>query len=525
MTTTAGRQTSALLALRWRMVRHPGVRAGLVLVLVAALVVLVLGALVAAGVPLGPKVDSTDPWQGLRPGGPPPDRTDEIALLLPTAMMAFLLTSILGPVVAGGAYELLPTSTLVAFPVRTRTLVRASLLLSPLNIAWFLQLVLLVAATGYAIRGPAAPVLPVLVLLAFALAATTTGHAVAWVLAGVRRTRAGRVATRAALVLAVLATLWVVRTDRVTDLLDSSPTVRVLAAQLLAAQGAPAGTWLPTVVGLLALAVLGYLAAVATAGWTTRRPGDRGSDPRTSAPLPRRSAPRSAYGALLAVDRASVWRSPPLRRGLLVLAVLPAAAGALAGLSWTSMTLLPPLVASGAVLLFGVNAMCLDGSGAVWVSTLPHDPALVLRAKRRVVLEVAALAVALVVVACAWRANAAPTPAQLAAVLGCAVSCTLLVTSTALHLSVSRPHRADLQGPRDTPAPPGSMALYSLRLAATTTFLGLLFAALSLTGDPVPPVLLALGLVLWSAWSWRRTAARWRDPVARGRVIATVAAG
>lgn len=521
----AGRQTAALVSLRWRMVRRPGVRVGLVLVLLAAVVAVVLVALVAAGVPLGPKVDSADLWQGLQPGAPPPDRTGEIAVLLPTVMVAFLLTSILGPVVAGGAYELLPSSTLVAYPVRARTLVRGSLLLSPLNLAWFLQLLLLVAATGYAIRGPAAPLLPVLVVLSFVLAATTTGHAVAWVLAGVRRTRTGRVAARTALVLAVLATLWVVRTGRVTDVLDASPTVRVLVAQVNAAQGAPVGTWLPTVAGLLVVAGLGYLATVVAAGWALRRSGDGGADPRTAAPLPRRQAPRSAYHALLAVDRASVWRSPPLRRGLIVLAVLPAAAGALANLSWTSMTLLPPLVASGAVLLFGVNALCLDGSGAVWVSTLPHDPALVLRAKRRVVLEVAAICVGVVVVASAWRSSTAPTTAQLVAVLACAASCTMLVTSTAMHLSVTRPHPADLQGPRDTPAPPGSMALYSLRLAATTTCLGMLFAASGLTGDPLPPLLLALGLGLWSAWSWRRTAARWRDPVVRARVVEAVAAG
>jgi hypothetical protein len=47
---------------------------------------------------------------------------------------------------------------------------------------------------------------------------------------------------------------------------------------------------------------------------------------------------------LLAIDRASVWRSPPLRRGLLVLAVLPVTAAVIASLPWSSIALLPPLL-------------------------------------------------------------------------------------------------------------------------------------------------------------------------------------
>jgi hypothetical protein len=516
-------QVLSLLALRWRMVRSPAVRTGLVLLVVFAVGLLLLGALTASAVPLGPKVDSADPLQGLG-RGLPPDRTDEIAILIPSALLLLLVTSVIGPVAAGGAYELFPFGSLVAFPVTPRTQARVSLLLSPLNVAWYLQLLLLSVATAYAIRGPYGPGLPLLVLLAFVLLATAVGHCVAWLLVGVRRRRRGRVATRVLLGVAAVVGIWVVWSGRLTDVLDGSPTRRVVAAQAAAARGEVAA-WLPLTVGLLLAAGACYLLAGTVAGWAMRRPGDHGADGRTTSPLRRRALPASPYRALLAVDRASVWRSVPLRRGIWVMAALPTAAGLLAGLSWPSITLLPPLVASGAVLLFGVNALALDGSGATWLATLPHDPGLVLRAKRRVVLEVTGAAVAIVVVACSVRAPAPPTPAEVVAVLASATCCAALVTTTALHLSVTRPHRAELQGARDTPAPPGSMALYSLRLAGVTTLLGLLFAASAQRQDAVTAVVLGIGLLAWSAWSWRRTRRRWADPAVRSRIVATVSSG
>lgn len=516
-------QVPTLVALRWRMVRRPSVRCGLVLLLAVGLGLLVLTALAASAVPLGAQVDSTDPLQGLG-NGLPPDRTGEVAVLLPSAMVLFLITSAIGPIAAGGAYELFPATSLVAFPVTPRTQARVSLLLSPLNVAWYLQLLLLVAATAYAVRGPQAPWLPLLVLLAYVLACTAVGHLLAWLSVGVRRRRSGRVLTRALLAAAALALLWVVWSGRITDLLDASPTVRVLGALFAAANGTVAG-WLPLTAGLLVAAVAGAVASGVAAAWAMRRPGDRGAEGGTTAPLPRRHLPASPYRALLAVDRAGVWRSVPLRRGIWVMSALPTAAGLLAGLSWSSIALLPPLVASGAVLLFGVNALALDGSGATWLATLPHDPALALRAKRRVVLEVTGGAVAVVVIACSVRAPGAPSLPEALAVLASAVSCAALVTSTALHLSVTRPHRAELQGSRDTPAPPGSMALYSLRLAGTTTLIGLLFAAGAQRQDVITPVVLATGLLAWSAWSWSRTRRQWADPAVRAAVVATVSAG
>ncbi|HEY7857146.1 MAG TPA: hypothetical protein VIC82_01485 [Candidatus Nanopelagicales bacterium] len=515
-------QSRALLALRWRMVRRPGVRVGMLLLLLLALAVLVLGALAAAAVPLDLAVLAGTP--GAAELGNMADPTGEVAVLLPTAMLAFLATSMIGPIAAGGSYELLPASQLVAFPVRPRTAVRLSLLLTPLNIAWYLQLVLLTWATAYAIRGPYAPGLPLLVLFSYVLACTGIGQSLAWLVVGFRKRVAGRVVTRLVMVALVVAVVVIAREDLVPGLLDSSPTVKVLGAMLGAAVGQP-GVWVGRTVIMVLAAAAGYALTVRAAGWALRRPGDRGSDAHASAPLTRRELRRTPYAQLLSIDRASIWRSAPLRRGLFVLGGLPAAAGLIAGLSWQSIALLPPLVASGAALLFGVNVFCLDGPGSVWIATLPGYPSLALRAKRRMVLEVSGAAVLVVVVLCGLRAGRAPTVTELVCVLGSSVGCVALVSAISMRLSVTRPHRADLQGPRDTPAPPGSMALYSLRLATLTTLLGVLFSLASYSNSIVAPVLITVGTVLFATWSMRRTEREWSRPETRARVVSTVSAG
>lgn len=515
-------QVRALLALRWRMMRARPLRVALAVAGLVALVLVVGAVLAAASVPLGRT--TTAGIGAVDLGGAPLDRTGEVAALLPSAMLAFALLCLVAPISAGGGYELVPEAELVAYPIRVSTLVRSSLVLAPLNIAWYLQVLILAAATSYSVRGPAGPSLPLVVLLAFMAACTALGQALGWALVGVRRTRTGRWSTWAALAALLGAAAWVLLTGRATALLDSAPTKRVLSAQLRASEGDVAG-FLPVLLVLLAATAVGYLVAVRVAAWALRRPGDLGVDGPLSRPVRRREDPDSVRSALLAVDRASVWRSPPLRRGLLVLAVLPLSAAAVASLPWSSIALLPPLVASGAALLFGVNALSLDAGGAVWVSTLPHDPDLVLRSKARVVVEVVGASVLLVLVGAGLRADGRPDAVDLLSAIGAAVSCTALVVATCLRLSVTRPHRAVLTSARDTPAPPGTMALYSARLAVTTTFVGLLFSAASLGSAWAVPLVLTGAALLWALQSWAGTRRRWADPAVRARAVATVSAG
>ncbi len=517
-------QVTALFALRWRMIRSRRVRIGLIVLAAVSLAFVALAVVSAASVPLGQVASGSFSATDLVTRTGPVDHSGELAALLPSAMLAFGLFCIIAPLSAGGGTELIPEAELVAYPVRVRTLVRLSLVLTPLNIAWYLQVLVLAAVTSYALRGPGGPGLPLGVLVAFMAACTSLGQALGWSLVGVRRTRRGRRGTWILLGTGLLVAAWVIVTDRGAAVLDSAPTRRVLGAQLRAAQADLAGS-APVVLVLVVATVLGYLASVRIASWALRRPGDLGIDGPLARPVVRRDFPTSDAQALRRVDRASVWRSAPLRRGLLVLAVLPVAAALIASLPWSSIALLPPLVASGAALLFGVNALSLDGSGALWIATLPHDPELVLRSKARVVTEVVGGSVLLVLGGASLRAAEAPTLQDLICVVGASLGCTAVVVAICLRLSITRPHRADLRGPRDTPAPPGTMAIYSARLAGTTTFIGLLFSASTLGAVPVVPVALTLGLLFWAAWSWTRTLRMWSQMSVRTHVVTTVATG
>jgi hypothetical protein len=117
-----------------------------------------------------------------------------------------------------------------------------------------------------------------------------------------------------------------------------------------------------------------------------------------------------------------------------VLGVLPGAVSALAGLEWASLVMLPGLVAAGAGLLFGVNAFCLDGTGALWLASLPGDNRVLFRAKAQVVAEVCIVAVVIAVVAGAPRAGRAPTTSEVVALLGCTVVSVARVVATSMRL-------------------------------------------------------------------------------------------
>ena len=65
------------------------------------------------------------------------------------------LLAVLAPLVAGGGNELFPTEQLAAYPITARTQYLASLVLTPLNLAWTTQLVALVGLTAY-VSGPSA---------------------------------------------------------------------------------------------------------------------------------------------------------------------------------------------------------------------------------------------------------------------------------------------------------------------------------------------------------------------------------
>jgi hypothetical protein len=344
----------------------------------------------------------------------------------------------------------------------------------------------------------------------------------AWLVIGARQSIAGRRLMWALITVIAVVAIVVVRAHLGYRVLDHAPTRPAVSAVLAGGEHRYAA-WLSGTAALVAV-LLGCLwGGPRVCAWALRRPGDR-SRFRESRTQRRRRPPPTPLGILIRVDRASVWRAAPLRRGLLVLAVLPGVAAAGAALDWESLVMVPALVAAGAGLLYGVNMFCLDASGATWLASLPHPPRLVITAKTIVLTET--IGGSCVMAAIAGSVRAGPLAVvDVTALACCLVSCCAIVVATCLRLSIRRPNRAELRGHRDTPAPPAAMAVYSVRLATITALVGLLFSLAAHQHLWFACLVLASAFVAISGVSIARSFRRWDDPVVRSRVVAAVSNG
>jgi hypothetical protein len=359
--------------------------------------------------------------------------------------------------------------------------------------------------------------------LLFVAACTCTGQALAWVVIGMRRNRRGRVAVHVGLAATAVAAVVVIRTGHGEDVVQSSFGPPVADAVAAGGRGDLAA-WLPVTTILALTTVLALWLGVRACQWSLRRPVDRATEGMTRQ-VRRRRAPLSAYQALVATDRASVWRAPALRRGALVLGVMPGVAAAGVGLPWKSLVFLPGLVAAGGGLLFGFNAFCLDASGAVWLASMPHVPGLVARAKTRVTAEAVLLGAVLAAVLGSVRAVGTPTLTQVMGILSSVIGCSALVVALCLSMSVRKPYRADLIGPRDAVAPPGAMVLSSMKLVFPAALVGGVLEALADDSRWWLPLAIALPVALLSSWSISRSLRKYDDPVRRSRIVQVVSAG
>lgn len=452
-------------------------------------------------------------------GETPRENSGSLLALLPSLCVGFLVLAMTTAVASAGGREIVPREQAVAFPVSTTTDHLGALLLAPLNIAWIAQSWALIAITAYCMgpRGLLAYELPVVLWI---LAATALAQVAGWIAEGVRRGPRGIAIFRTVVVLLALGAGALVVTDNLTPLLDRSPTSHILLA-VLDAQTGRWTSWTSVVATIclmgLAAAVLGALPA----RWALNRPM-REELRLESGRHEARPTPRSDFAMMLRIDRAAVWRSVPLRRGLMVLALMPGAVALAGNLEWKLLTILPGLVASGAALLFGVNTWCLDGRGALWRDSLPVGPRVAFAARTAVLLEVLLSSAAVTLVLAALRAGR-PTASELTAVLCCTVVVAMQVVAAGMRWSIARPFSVDLRSARATPAPPVVMAGYSARLALVTTITGLIFSGLAQLDDVRYALGTAVILLLWSALRLERAAHSWDDPVTRARVISVVA--
>jgi len=453
----------------------------------------------------------------LLPGAGGEGRAFELLLLLPSATAGFLLLAVVSAVASGGGRELLAREPASIHPLSPTTDHLGALLLAPLNISWLLQCWALLGTTAYAL-GPDRVAAAQPVLLAWVLAATAVAQVVAWSLEGVRRTAHGIAVVRLLAAALLGGGLVLQMNGALVPLLDRIPTRPLVVGMLSGWSWRWVATLLVVLAALLVAVVLGAVPAHLAA---RRSPRDemRVETGRYAA----RPAPRSVLAGLVRTDRASVWRAVPMRRGLAVLALGPGVVAVLGDLPWSSLTVLPGLVASGGALLYGVNAWCLDARGALWRESLPV-PAGAVFAARAYVLGEFLLAASLVTVALAATRAGVPSPAELTALVCTLVVVTVQVVAAALRWSAQRPYAVDLRSARATPAPPLTMVGYSTRLAVSTTLTGLVFSAFARLPDWQVAILAAVPFLCWSTARLLRTARAWTDPADRARVVMTVAA-
>jgi hypothetical protein len=94
-----------------------------------------------------------------------------------------------------------------------------------------------------------------------------------------------------------------------------------------------------------------------------------------------------------------------------------------------------------------------------------------------------------------------------------------------MSLSVRRPHRADLNGPRDAVAPPGALALASVRLALPAGLIGVVLEGASQSDVWWVPLVVAAPMVGLAGLWLSRSFTGYRNPLVRSRIVQTVSAG
>lgn len=444
-------------------------------------------------------------------------RALDVLLLMPTAMVGVLVLATVAAVTSGGGRELLPRDQAVAYPVSPTTDHLGALVLAPLNVAWLLQAWLLVGGASYALGWQQAASVQPGVLL-WLVVATATAQAAAWAVEGVRRRRHGVAIVRTSGVALAVAVAALQLAGGFGAVVDRLPTVWVTAGLV----GGFSWRWTLTIAVELALVVVAIALGAVAAHWADRRmPHD---ELRTeTGSFAARPMPGSDLRMLMRLDWASVWRTVPMRRGLMTLAVAPGVVALAAQLPWTSLPVMAALSVAGGALLFGVNAWCLDGRGGLWRASLPVGPGVVF-ASRALVLAVLLLGASGVTVAMGALTAGAPTSAEVTAVVATWVVVVLQVVAASMRWSGLHPYAVDLRSARATPAPPVAMVGYSARLALSTTLTASFFSALAHLPDPRAPLVFAVPFVCWSGCRLVLAYGRWCDPVERARVVTTVAA-
>ena len=301
-----------LLRFRAATVRRPHATAMAALVLLAVTLAASVGPLFVAG------------------AGGPTFLDDHFAAML----AGFLTLAIASAMASGGGRELVPREQAAIHPISHRVEHLGALVLSPLNFAWLLQAWLLLGVTSR-ITGTDGWLAGQVVAATWILCATALAQVLGWLVETVRRTTHGIVVVRGLAVLLATVGVGLQATHRLLPLLESSPT-RLLADSVIRRDGAGMVVLVMVVLGAMAV-----FAGAVPAGIALRRTA-REELKVESGSHPARPLPAGDLAVLRRIDRGSVWRSVPMRRGLVVLALGPGLVALGGGMDWVQVLVRRP---------------------------------------------------------------------------------------------------------------------------------------------------------------------------------------
>lgn len=490
MTTTTVIEVGALLRLRWLMIRRASLRS---LVLAGAL-------LTAAAVLAAPLVAPRFP-SALQ---------IEMATLLVTLLVLFPLLAFMAGMSLGGGAEAVPGSQVTMHPISARAVFVISVILTPLNIAWALQALTILWLASYVGSQFGNPWQGLALAGGYIVAATVLGSALSWFVTGIRSSWLGRRATEGLIVALLTFFGWRLARDGADQVLEALPLSELAVAVLL-----PDPTDLAlSAMGLLLATAIGLAAGFSATRWALTRRDDAG-DRREGRDYRRRPWRKNQLLALLSVDAANVMRSRPVRRGLVLFTIVPGVAALVSAMPWQDLVILPGLVATGAALLFSVNSFSLDGSGSAWLESCPRRPAIAFLSKATIAAGVITIIATGTMTVASARPRSLPEGSTITVLLLAVASAVCVSTAVAMRQSIRRPHKADLRAARDTPAPPVTMTLHSLRLIIPNALVGIAFVAAVRLPSVWPAILVTLLVgatsmlhLLWSARLWLRAESR-----------------
>ncbi|MFV0459495.1 MAG: hypothetical protein ACK5MT_12095 [Actinomycetales bacterium] len=516
---SAGGQVLDLLLLRWSMLGTPA-KIG------AAMAVAVSLAAWPASFALGAAVE-------------PQVRDYHVDELLPGSYVVLCIGLVVASLASSGGREIFPRQQLTAYPVSPAAEHLGALALTGANLAWWIQALGLMFTTGTATAAQLrvspnpgdfqiAALVAAGVTLAWILTCTGLAQGLAWSAELLRSLRGGVWLLRLLFVAVAFVAIRSANATTLTRLLDWRAP-RVLTDAALAACDGVLGPGLLVIAILTGCAgLLVFLGALEYRVLMRRPPRDQTRSEtrvRTARPLLRADAWASDLRVWRRHDWAALWRSLPLRRGVIVLALVPAVGGLLARVGVNHIALVGGVVAAGAGLVVGVNAFALDAEGAPWRESLPVSPRVWVLARLWMLTE---LVVGLTVVAtiCTFVSarGTLHLTAALAAGLG-VITASAQVVARCLRWSVLAPEYAELRTSRDSPVGPGKLVGYSANLVGVTVLLGIVLSVSAQIGIPALTVLVCLPPLLFAGLSVRRSVLAFDDHVVRGHVVQAVSRG